>query len=212
MGRAELGGAGRRVPSSAQTSSPRAPPRSGASACPPSPETGVARRPAPQGRLARRRRPALRGALRLVGFAPDGTRRPAPPSPALTLRPRSRDLAARVFLRRYITERRRVGQGASPVDPYLLRVAEAKNQILVARHEWPMRVASQRGPRGPPCLGGSLRRPLPRNPRTYHPVPDGRRSDRRQASGGSHAPGPGAADSTAPEALRSRSGSTDGRA
>src|SRR5713101_3548313 len=49
------------------TSSPRAPPRSGASACPPSPETGVARRPASQGRLARRRRPALRGALRLVG-------------------------------------------------------------------------------------------------------------------------------------------------
>src|SRR5439155_8821147 len=42
---------------------------------PPSPEAGVARRPATQGRLARRRRPALRGALRLVGFATDGTRR-----------------------------------------------------------------------------------------------------------------------------------------
>jgi len=39
---------------------------------PPSPEAGVARRPAPQGRLARRRCPALRGALRLVAFAPEG--------------------------------------------------------------------------------------------------------------------------------------------
>src|SRR5207253_7403190 len=41
---------------------------------PPSPETGVARRPAYGGRLTRRGRPALRGALRLVGFAPDGIR------------------------------------------------------------------------------------------------------------------------------------------
>ena len=185
------------MPSSAQTSSPRAPPRSGASACPPSPETGVARRPAPQGRLARRRRPALRGALRLVGFAPDGTRRPAPPSPALTLRPRSRDLAARVFLRRYITERRRVGQGASPVDPYLLRVAEAKNQILVARHEWPMRVASQRGPRGPRCLVDSPCLPRPRNPRTYRPRPSSRRSDRRPTCG---APSGSAGGTTSPGA------------
>ena len=41
---------------------------------PPSPRGGgCARRPASQGRLARRKRPALRGALRLVGFAPEGT-------------------------------------------------------------------------------------------------------------------------------------------
>jgi len=41
---------------------------------PPSPRGGgCARRPASQRRLARRRRPALRGALRLVGFAPAGT-------------------------------------------------------------------------------------------------------------------------------------------
>src|SRR5712692_4237274 len=77
------GGCRRRVAVVRSTSSPRAPPCSGASARPPSPETGVARRPASQGRLARRRRPALRGALRLVGFAPDGYPPPAPPSPAL---------------------------------------------------------------------------------------------------------------------------------
>src|SRR5207245_5933457 len=69
---------GRGVPSSAQPPRlarllARAPPPG-----PPSPETGVARRPAAQGRLARRRRPALRGALRLVGFAPDGTPLPPP--------------------------------------------------------------------------------------------------------------------------------------
>src|SRR6266851_2697034 len=55
------------------TSSPRAPPRSGASACPPiPPRRGVRSPPCCAGRLARRRRPALRGALRLVGFAPEG--------------------------------------------------------------------------------------------------------------------------------------------
>src|SRR5712692_9767382 len=74
-------GGGRRVPSSAQTSSPRAPPRSGASACPPIPPKRGVRSPPRlrRGRLARRNRPALRGALRLVGFAPDGTR-PTPTS------------------------------------------------------------------------------------------------------------------------------------
>src|SRR5438445_909558 len=73
-------GGGRRAPSSAQTSSPRAPPRSGASACPPIPPRRGVRLPPRlrRGRLARRRRPALRGALRLVGFAPDGTRLPPP--------------------------------------------------------------------------------------------------------------------------------------
>src|SRR5216683_1106629 len=73
-------GGGRGVPSSAQTSSPRAPPRSGASACPPIPPRRGVRSPPRlrRGRLARRRCPALRGALRLVGFAPDGTPLPPP--------------------------------------------------------------------------------------------------------------------------------------
>src|SRR6266700_1740027 len=72
-------GGGRGVPSSTRTSSPRAPPRSGASACPPiPPRRGVRSPPCCAGWLARRRRPALRGALRLVGFAPDGTPLPPP--------------------------------------------------------------------------------------------------------------------------------------
>src|SRR5207247_9649974 len=65
------------------TSSPRAPPRSGASAWPPIPRDGGRSPPRLwRGRLSRRGRPALRGALRLVGFAPYGTRlpRPAPTS------------------------------------------------------------------------------------------------------------------------------------
>src|SRR5207247_1366639 len=56
-----------------------APPRSGASACPPSPETGVRSRPRLwRGPFARRRRPTLRDALRLVGFAPEAPPHPAP--------------------------------------------------------------------------------------------------------------------------------------
>src|SRR5712692_4471238 len=81
LGRARRpSGGGRRVPSSAQTSSPRALPRSGASACPPIPPRRGVRSPPGlrRGRLAGRRCPALRGALRLVGFAPDGTRLPPP--------------------------------------------------------------------------------------------------------------------------------------
>jgi len=48
---------------------------------------------------------------------------------------------------RFLVQRSRVGQGALPVDPYLLRVAEALNRSLVApsRHREPP--ASQRGPR-----------------------------------------------------------------
>src|SRR6266700_285016 len=48
--------------------------------------------------------------------------------------------------------------GTSPVDPYLLRAAEGKNEILVAPYESRERDASQCGPRGkcprprPACL------------------------------------------------------------
>src|SRR5712691_3350582 len=48
------------------------------------------------------------------------------------------------------TTRRQVGQWASPADPYLLRVAEGKDQILVVPCETTHEVASQRGPRGMP--------------------------------------------------------------
>src|SRR5207244_10848473 len=56
------------------TSSPGARPRSGASAPPPIPRDGGRSPPCCAGRLAGPRRPALRGALRLVGFASEGTR------------------------------------------------------------------------------------------------------------------------------------------
>src|SRR5438093_12618689 len=50
------------------------------------PRRGSLAAPASQGRLARRRRPALRGALRLVGFAPDAY---PPPGPSQLHPPRS---------------------------------------------------------------------------------------------------------------------------
>src|SRR6266851_2433730 len=80
--RANAGGYGGRHALVRSTSSPRAPPRSGASAWPPIPRDGGRSPPRlRRGRLARRRRPALRGALRLVGFAPEGMPATAPALP-----------------------------------------------------------------------------------------------------------------------------------
>ena len=55
-----------------------------------------------------------------------------------------------------------MGPGASPVDPYLLRVAEAAAASLVAPYETKRRVASQRGPRGmPPAPPAALSARIP---------------------------------------------------
>jgi len=63
----------------------------------------------------------------------------------------------RVLPQKFVDTRRRPGQGALPAEPWLLRDPGAEDLDLVAPHETPPRVATQRVPQGgPPAPAGAL--------------------------------------------------------
>src|SRR5712691_7085493 len=101
---------------------------------PPIPRDGGRSPPCCAGRLARRRRPALRGALRLVGFAPDGYPPPTTPQPRPPAAPRSYFDHARVLWRQLISERRWEGAGHPPWTRIFCALPKQKTEV-----SWPVK-------------------------------------------------------------------------